>query len=102
MPGGLDGIVIAVDTVGTGQNTSYPSSSDIIALQIPFEDGAFPHSVVAGGPCVGKQVQNITTSQSAGLRHLLRVSAGLTAAEPEPPCIIRLVIANEAIDEYAH
>ncbi|EPT03341.1 hypothetical protein FOMPIDRAFT_1083693, partial [Fomitopsis schrenkii] len=55
VPGGLDGIVIAVDTVGTGQNTSYPSSSDIIALQIPFEDGAFPHSVVAGGPCVGKQ-----------------------------------------------
>lgn len=64
VPGGANGIIIAVDTVGSGHNTSYPSNSETIALQIPFADDAIPaHSVVAEGPCVGNQVKNVTTTE---------------------------------------
>ena len=64
VPGGENGIIIAVDTASTGHNTSYPSNSETVALQIPFEGGAYPaHSVVMDGPCVGNQLQNITTTE---------------------------------------
>lgn len=50
--GGAEGIIAAVDTTGTGHNTSYPSNMQTIALQIPFTDGIIPqHVVVNEGPC---------------------------------------------------
>ena len=50
--GGADGTIIAVDTTGTGHNTSYPSNSDTRALQIPFTDGVIPpHTVLFDGAC---------------------------------------------------
>ena len=61
--GGLNGIIIAVDTVGSGHYTSYPSNSETIGFFTPFEGGVYPaHSVVAKGPCVGNQLHNITTT----------------------------------------
>ena len=50
--GGSDGLIFAVDTVGTGHNTSYPSNMQTRALQIPFTGGIIPnHTVVNQGPC---------------------------------------------------
>lgn len=61
--GGSNGIIIAVDTVGTGHYTSYPSNSETIGFFTPFKDGAYPaHSVIAEGPCFGNQLQNVTTT----------------------------------------
>lgn len=35
-----------------GHITTYPSDTDTVALQIPFEGGRFPaHSVLYEGPC---------------------------------------------------
>ncbi|THG93102.1 hypothetical protein EW026_g8040 [Hermanssonia centrifuga] len=51
--GGIDGLIFAVDSVGTGHNTSYPSNSETRALQIPFTDGVIPpHTVVNSGACL--------------------------------------------------
>ena len=61
--GGSNGVIIAVDTAGTGHYTSYPSNSETIALFAPFEGGVYPaHTVFAEGPCVGNQLHNITTT----------------------------------------
>ena len=62
MLGGADGLIIAVDTVGTGHNTSYPSNAETRALQIPFADGIIPaHVVLHSGACTGNS-QVVTTS----------------------------------------
>ena len=62
--GGQNGIIIAVDTVGTGHYTSYPSNSETASLFIPFQGGTYPaHSGVAEGPCIGNQLQNVTTTE---------------------------------------
>ncbi|KIP09641.1 hypothetical protein PHLGIDRAFT_11779 [Phlebiopsis gigantea 11061_1 CR5-6] len=50
--GGADGTIIAVDTTGTGHNTSYPSNAATRALQIPFAGGVVPpHTVLFSGAC---------------------------------------------------
>ncbi|KAJ3551124.1 hypothetical protein NM688_g4913 [Phlebia brevispora] len=50
--GGSDGLIFAVDTVGGGHNTSYPSNMETRALQIPFTGGIIPpHIVLNSGPC---------------------------------------------------
>lgn len=55
--GGDNGIIIAVDTTGTGHNTSYPSNQQTRALQIPFKDGIIPpHVVVGQGACTSDQI----------------------------------------------
>lgn len=49
---GINGLIIAVDTVGDGHYTEYPSDKPSVALQIPFQDGVAPdHRVVNHGPC---------------------------------------------------
>ena len=50
--GGKDGVIIAVDTTGTGHETTYPSDQETICLQIPFADGIVPaHAVLHSGAC---------------------------------------------------
>lgn len=62
--GGQNGIIIAADTVGTGHYASYPTNDETVTLFIPFEGGAYPaHTVVAEGPCVGNQLQDITAAE---------------------------------------
>lgn len=62
--GGQNGIIIAVDTIGSGHYASYPTDSETVTLFIPFEGGVYPaHSVVADGPCAGNQLQNVTTTE---------------------------------------
>ena len=49
---GLNGLIIAVDTVGDGHYTEYPSTQPAVALQIPFKSGEAPdHRIVKRGPC---------------------------------------------------
>ncbi|CAI6094524.1 unnamed protein product [Clonostachys chloroleuca] len=49
---GENGLIVAVDTVGVGHYTEYPSDIPAIALQIPFKDGVAPtHRVIKHGPC---------------------------------------------------
>ncbi|GJE88827.1 hypothetical protein PsYK624_049140 [Phanerochaete sordida] len=61
--GGDNGIIIAVDTTGTGHNTSYPSNQQTRALQIPFTGGIIPpHVVVGEGACTSDQI--VTTPAS--------------------------------------
>ena len=56
--GGIDGTILALDTTGSGHNTSYPSNTETRALQIPFEGGSIPdHVKLHNGPCkVNSQV----------------------------------------------
>ena len=51
--GGANGLIIAVDVVGSGHITTYPSDQATVALQVPLEsEEALPaHGVVALGPC---------------------------------------------------
>jgi hypothetical protein len=60
--GGANGLIIAVDTTGTGHNTSYPSNDSTRALQIPFAGGVIPpHTVLSSGACTGDS-QVVTTA----------------------------------------
>ncbi|EIN03556.1 hypothetical protein PUNSTDRAFT_146994 [Punctularia strigosozonata HHB-11173 SS5] len=57
--GGSQGLIVAVDTTGSGHNTSYPSAEQTIAFQVPFADGLVPdHTVLNSGPCTGSQIQS--------------------------------------------
>ena len=57
------GAFIAVDTTGTGHNTSYPSNQETRALQIPFTNGIIPpHVVVADGACTADQIVTASTT----------------------------------------
>ncbi|KAI0755397.1 hypothetical protein BC629DRAFT_1296874 [Irpex lacteus] len=50
--GGIDGTILALDTTGSGHNTSYPSNTETRALQIAFEGGRVPdHVKLHNGPC---------------------------------------------------
>ena len=51
--GGANGLIIAVDTKGSGHITTYPSDDTTVALQVPFESyEAVPaHEIIASGPC---------------------------------------------------
>jgi len=53
--GGQSGVIIATDTAAVstyGHITTYPSSMETIALQIPTEGGLVPnHTVLHSGPC---------------------------------------------------
>jgi hypothetical protein len=50
--GGKNGVIIAVDTMGTGHITRYTGNKETIILQLPFEGGKVPeHVVVHGGAC---------------------------------------------------
>ncbi|EIN12099.1 hypothetical protein PUNSTDRAFT_18280, partial [Punctularia strigosozonata HHB-11173 SS5] len=54
--GGPNGLIVVVDTVGSGHITTYPSDSPTIAYQIPFQDGIIPaHKVLHAGACTGNQ-----------------------------------------------
>ena len=49
---GVDGMIIAADTVGDGHYTNYPADMPSVALQIPFANGVLPgHDVIHNGPC---------------------------------------------------
>jgi hypothetical protein len=49
---GLNGFIVAVDTVGMGHFTDYPSDKETVALQIPFADGVVPdHKVLMNSAC---------------------------------------------------
>lgn len=49
---GINGLIVAVDTVGRGHYTEYSLTQPSVALQIPFKDGVPPgHRVVEHGPC---------------------------------------------------
>lgn len=55
--GGANGLIVAVDTTGTGHVTVYPSDEYTIGLQIPFEGGEVPdHTVLWSGPCNSTQL----------------------------------------------
>ena len=53
--GGKDGLIIAADTAAVsreGHFTTYPSTSETVALQIVVEGGKEPaHTVLHAGPC---------------------------------------------------
>lgn len=54
--GGKGGLLFAADTTGTGHITRYPSDQETIAITAPFAEGKIPeHTVIADGPCLGKQ-----------------------------------------------
>ncbi|KAB8254133.1 hypothetical protein BDV32DRAFT_132913 [Aspergillus pseudonomiae] len=49
---GVNGLLVAADTVGEGHYTDYPSDKTTVALQIPFENGIIPpHKIVHLGAC---------------------------------------------------
>lgn len=51
-------IVVAVDTIGTGHISKYPSDSITITYQLPFKGGIPPsHAVLYEGPCKGGIVE---------------------------------------------
>jgi len=50
--GGVSGIVIAADTVGTGHYTFFPSSETTLALALPFVGGKPPnYRIVKNSAC---------------------------------------------------
>ncbi|KAF2156651.1 hypothetical protein K461DRAFT_234334, partial [Myriangium duriaei CBS 260.36] len=52
--GGAKGLIVAVDTTGSGHITTYPSDRETIALAIPFANGTAPaYEVVNKGQCEG-------------------------------------------------
>lgn len=54
--GGKGGLLFAVDTLGSGHVTRYPSDQDTVAITAPFADGEVPeYEVVADGACLGEQ-----------------------------------------------
>ncbi|CAI6333148.1 unnamed protein product [Periconia digitata] len=54
--GGVGGLLFAVDTVGTGHRTQYPSDQETVAIALPFAEGKIPdHTVLVEGPCNGEQ-----------------------------------------------
>ncbi|KZM25676.1 uncharacterized protein EKO05_0003279 [Ascochyta rabiei] len=54
--GGVGGLLLAVDTTGTGHITRYPSDQHTVGLLAPFEGGRVPeYEVVKNGGCEGVQ-----------------------------------------------
>ncbi|MCJ1330782.1 hypothetical protein MMC10_007469 [Thelotrema lepadinum] len=57
--GGKFGLIIAADTANVstlGHNTTYPTDSETVALQIPTAGGIVPgHEVLHGGPCTAEE-----------------------------------------------
>ncbi|KAF9637609.1 34-dihydroxy-2-butanone 4-phosphate synthase RibB [Lasiodiplodia theobromae] len=50
--GGGNGLIVAVDTVGSGHYTNYPTDETTIALELPFENGVPPpYEVKSQGAC---------------------------------------------------
>lgn len=63
---GVNGLIIAADTVGDGHVTRYPADIPSVALQIPFTDGKPPeHRVVSDGIC-GPQTATQTSNWTVG------------------------------------
>ena len=53
-------MIVAADIAGLGHNTTYSSSKETKALQIPFKDGKAPqHEVRSPGPCRGGSKSNM-------------------------------------------
>ncbi|KAF2095215.1 hypothetical protein NA57DRAFT_59954 [Rhizodiscina lignyota] len=62
--GGTNGLFFAVDSVGTGHNTTYPSDEESNLIQIPFSGGMKsipPHKVLHEGPCDEKNGQVVSS-----------------------------------------
>jgi len=59
--GGKDGLIIAADTAAVsagGHITTYPTSEETTALQIPTLNGAVPaHTVLHSGACASKETE---------------------------------------------
>lgn len=50
--GGANGLIVAVDTQGSGHISTYPSDMATIAFQIPISEGLVPsYEVLNSGPC---------------------------------------------------
>lgn len=50
--GGANGLIVAVDTVGSGHITTYPSDNPTVSFQIPFANDTIPdYRVLSSGPC---------------------------------------------------
>ncbi|KAF2145856.1 uncharacterized protein K452DRAFT_265228 [Aplosporella prunicola CBS 121167] len=50
--GGENGLIVAVDTTGSGHRTRFPSDETTISLFLPFLDARVPpHEVLSEGPC---------------------------------------------------
>lgn len=55
--GGANGLIVAVDTTGSGHITTYPSDRETIALAIPFANATAPgYEVVNKGQCESSTV----------------------------------------------
>lgn len=49
---GVNPVIVAVDVMGNGHYTDYPSDKETVALQLPFKDGkAMAHDVLHAGAC---------------------------------------------------
>lgn len=50
--GGASGLLVAVDTIGTGHISTYPSDLSTVTFQIPLAGGIVPeYTVLSQGPC---------------------------------------------------
>ena len=50
--GGGNGLILALDTSGSGHITKYPSDETTLSIALPLVDGKVPEHVVLGsGPC---------------------------------------------------
>lgn len=64
---GVNGFIVAVDTLGVGHYTGYPSDKETVALQIPFTDGVVPdHVVLREGACHSAS-QVVSRAQKMGI-----------------------------------
>lgn len=61
--GGQNGLFFAVDSTGTGHNTTYPSDEESNLIQVPFGGGTEsipPYKVLHEGPCDEKDGQIVS------------------------------------------
>lgn len=70
---GVNQLIVAVDTVGQGHFTDYPSDNVTVALQIPFANNTAPdHKVLRDGACKSAQVVHPTKRFGAAAGELKR------------------------------
>ena len=70
---GVNQLIVAVDTVGQGHFTDYPSDNVTVALQIPFANNTAPdHKVLRDGACESAEVVHRTERFGAAATELKR------------------------------